>query len=63
MSPLDGFGNVGFFSALLQLMCWAPLRSHAINQSVTRSVTVRDLVWPPGSGCGLTNGPSVVKTI
>lgn len=46
-----------------QIVCWAPLSSRSINQCVMSCVTVRGIILQFGSGCGLTNGPSVVKTI
>lgn len=51
---------VGFF---FQIVCWAPLSSRSINQCVMSCVTVRGIILQFGSGCGLTNGPSVVKPI
>lgn len=49
-----------FFS---QIVCWAPLSSRSINQCVMSCVTVRGIILQFGRGCGLTNGPGVVKTI
>lgn len=52
-----------FFFFFFQIVCWAPLSSHSINQCVMSCVAVRGIILQFGSGCRLTNGPSVVKII
>lgn len=49
-----------FFS---QIVCWPLPSSCSINQGVMSCVTVRGIILQLGSGCGLTNGPSVAKPI
>lgn len=51
---------VGFFS---QIVCWPLPSSCSINQGVMSCVAVRGIILQFGSGCGLTNGPSVAKPI
>lgn len=49
-----------FFS---QIVCWPLPGSCSINQGVMSCVTVRGIILQFGSGCALTNGPSVAKPI
>lgn len=51
------------FFFYFQIVCWDPPSSCSTNRCVMSCVTVRGIILQFGSGCSLTDGPSVVKTV